>query len=331
MAKITDYPKVAELTKSNVLLLDGENGTKGILAGDLAKALLGLMTTKEIMDGINIADLDQVTTLDAANSLLVRTTAGNRRVTVEDAVFAMLDPVIDVSTRRCLWRGKKLGSAVTEAQYNEIAAGTFRGIFLGDYWEIGGRIWRVVDFDYWYGCGDTSCTTHHLVIMPDHQLYTGQMNTGNDTTGAYVNSAMYKTGLAEAKTIVNGAFTAAHVLNHREYLQNATTSGYASAGAWFDSTVELPNEPMMYGSYIFTPAGNGTIVVNRYTISKSQLAGMRVNPVLINPHRESQWLRDVVSTAAFAGVHGFGLASSGDASNATGVRVVFGLCKANAA
>lgn len=325
MAKITDYPKVTELTQNNVLLLDGENGTKGILAGDLAKALLGLMTTKEIMANINIADLDAVSAVASGDSLLVRTTAGNKKISVSDAVFAMLDPVISVETRRNLWRGKKLGSAVTAAQYAHISAGTFQGMFLGDYWEIGGRIWRIVDFDYWIGCGDTACKTHHLVIMPDHALYNAAMNDTNVTTGAYVGSKMYTTNLTEAKTIVNGAFTAAHILNHREYLQNAVTNGYASGGAWFDSTVELPNEPMMYGSYIFTPAGNGTIVVSRYTINKSQLAGMKASPTLITPHRENQWLRDVVSAAHFAYVNPDGLANLDFPSYTNGVRVVFGL------
>ena len=325
MAKITDYPKVTELTKNNVLLLDGENGTKGILAGDLAKALLSLMTTKEIMENINIADLDAISVVASGDSLLVRTTAGNKKISVSDAVFAMLDPVISVETRRNLWRGKKLGSAVTAAQYAQISAGTFQGMFLGDYWEIGGRIWRIVDFDYWLGCGDTTCTTHHLVIMPDHVLYNAVMNDTDVTTGAYVGSKMYTSNLTEAKTIVNGAFTAAHILNHREYLQNAVVSGFASAGAWFDSTVELPNEPMIYGSYIFTPANNGTAIANRHTISKTQLAGMKASPCLIAPHREHQWLRDVVAASSFAYVGADGLTAVYGSTGSFGVRVVFGL------
>lgn len=239
----------------------------------------------------------------------------------------MLDPVITVETRRNLWRGKKLGSAVTAAQYDQINAGTFQGMFLGDYWEIGGRIWRIVDFDYWLGCGDDVCTTHHLVIMPDHVMYNAAMNDTNVTTGAYVGSKMRTTNLTEAKTIVNGAFTAAHVLSHREYLQNAVIGGVASAGGWFDSTVELPNEIMMYGSYIFTPAGNGTVIPNCYTVNKSQLAGMKASPHLIKPHGENQWMRDVVSAADFAHVHGAGVANANRASNAGGVRVVFGLKK----
>ncbi len=117
-------------------------------------------------------------------------------------------------------------------------------MFLGDYWSIGGRIWRIVDMDYWYNCGDTAFTSHHLVIMPDEALYNAQMNTTNVTTGGYVGSAMYKSNLANAKTIVNAAFQGS-VLTHREYLCNAVANGRPSGGAWFDSSIELPNKPMM--------------------------------------------------------------------------------------
>lgn len=325
MAKISDYPKVAKLTQNNVLLLDGENGTKGIFASDLGKALLSLMTTKEIMDNINIADLEVASTLDGDSALIISTTDGNRRINLSDAVFSMLDPVISVENRRNTFRGKNLGSVYTDAQKAQVRAGTFNGLFLGDYWVIGGVTWRIVDFDYWWNCGDTVCTTHHLVIMPDTALYKAPMNDTDITEGGYVGSKMRRDGLNQAKTIANSAFGAANILNHREYLTNAVTNGYSSAGAWCDSTVELPNEPMMYGSYIFTPSGTGTIIVSRHTVSKSQLAGMKVSPTLINPCGENRWLRDVVSPYHFAIASQAGHASVTTASVDFGVRVVFGL------
>ncbi|MHA4915571.1 hypothetical protein, partial [Enterococcus faecium] len=78
--------------------------------------------------------------------------------------------------------------------------------------------------------------------------------------------------------------------------------------------MELPNEIMMYGAYVHTPAGNGTIVPYRYTIDKTQLALMRIYPRFINPHRQNQWLRDVVSGAYFALVGSGGCTGSGGAS-----------------
>ena len=202
---------------------------------------------------------------------------------------------------------------------------TFKGFFVGDYWTVGDNIWRIVDINYWLNCGDTSCTTPHLVIMPDAVLYNAQMNETNITTGGYVGSKMYTTNLENAKTLVNAAFGAANILNHRELLVNAVSNGYPSAGAWYDSKVELPNEIMMYGAYVYTPAGNGTTVPYRYTINKTQLALMRIYPRFINPHRQNQWLRDVVSGTNFALVYSHGNADYNAASTSVGVRPVFGV------
>ena len=114
------------------------------------------------------------------------------------------------------------------------------------------------------------------------------------------------------------------ILTHREYLTNAVSNGYPSAGAWFDSTLELPNEIMMYGSLVFTPAGDGTVVVNRYTIGKTQLALFTVVPNMIS-NRATFWLRDIVSSARFALVSGNGNADFTDASYSRGVRPVFAI------
>lgn len=177
----------------------------------------------------------------------------------------------------------------------------------------------------WLNCGDTSCTTPHLVIMPDTALYNAPMNDTNITTGGYVGSKMYTTNLGNAKTLVEAAFGAANILNHRELLVNAVSNGYSSAGAWYDSKIELPNEIMMYGSYVYTPAGDGTTVPYRYTINKTQLALMQIHPRFINPHRENQWLRDVVSGAYFADVFCLGTATFHSVSHSFGVRPVFGV------
>ena len=320
--KITDYEKVQALAASNIFLLDGPNGTKTIAADALAKALIGLLSSKDFIGGVNLSELTQINELVSGNKLLVGTTDGNKAIAAEDALFAMLDGFAPVELRRVLFRGKNLGTALTAVQKAAIKDGSFKGMFLGDYWSIGGRIWRIVDMDYWYNCGDTAFTSHHLVIMPDEALYNAQMNTTNVTTGGYVGSAMYKSNLANAKTIVNAAFQGS-VLTHREYLCNAVANGRPSGGAWFDSSIELPNEPMMYGHPHFSPTSDGSTVPSIYTISKTQLALFMVCPRFIVNRSYNQWLRDVVSSAHFAYVGGDGLADCGNASGSNGVRPVF--------
>lgn len=320
--KITDYEKVQALAASNIFLLDGPNGTKTITADALAKALIGLLSSKDFIGGVNLSELTQVNALVSGNKLLVGTTEGNKAIAAEDALFAMLDSFAPVELRRVLFRGKNLGTALTAAQKAAIKDGSFKGMFLGDYWVIGGRTWRIVDMDYWYNCGDTAFTSHHLVIMPDEALYDAQMNTTNVTTGGYVGSEMYKKNLANAKTIVNAAFQGS-VLTHREHLCNAVANGKQSGGAWFDSSIELPSEIMMYGHIHFGGTSDGNAIPNIYTPSKTQLALFMVCPRFITDRSHVQWLRDVVSSAYFASVAGNGNASCGNASNSYGVRPVF--------
>lgn len=231
----------------------------------------------------------------------------------------------NAATHNMIYRGKNLGSSLTAEQAAAIKAGTFKDIYLGDYWQIGGVDYLVAGFDYWYQCGDTACTTHHVVIIPRNHLYTYHMNASNTTEGGYVGSDMYKNGLTQAKTTFNSAFGSAHILNHREHLTNAVSNGRPSGGTWYDSTVELPNENMMYGSHIFAPASDGTNIPNNYTISKSQLPLFRLAPWLSFTRSYWCWLRDVVSAASFADASHDGSCNYDSASNGAGVRPVAGL------
>ena len=321
--KITDYEKVQQLTDTNIFLLDGDNGTKTILAPALAKALVGLMSSQDFISGLNLSELNQMNTFAAGDKILVGTAAGNKSIGASDALFAMLDAFSTVEMRRTIFRGKNLGVVVTAEQKANIQNGSFKGFFLGDYWSIGERIWRIADFNYWINCGDSTVPPNHLVIMPDNSLYTSKMNETDITTGGYVGSKMYTEGLNQAKTLVTSAFPDM-VLTHRTFLVNEVTNGKPSGGAWFDSTLELPNENMMYGSHIFMPQSDGVTTVVSFTINNSQLALMAAHPRFIKT-REFYWLMDVVSSTHFADVSDKGVADCSSATNSFGVRPVFAI------
>lgn len=234
----------------------------------------------------------------------------------------------NAATHNMVYRGKALGGSVTSEQWAAIKAGTFKDLYLGDYWSIGGVDYLIAAFNYWLTCGDTACNTNHLLVVPRNNLYTAGMNSSNITTGGYVGSEMYKTGLAQAKTTINNAFGSAHILNHRQYLVNAVTSGAPTGTDWYDSTVELMNENMVYGGRQFSPMPNGATdpwnTCRNYTIDKSQLPLFHLAPWLIC-NRQWYWLRDVVSAANFAYVGRDGAADCAGASLAGGVRPVVGL------
>lgn len=275
-----------------------------------------------------ITDLSRATTPAANDLVIVETSSGTKAMKYEDLTNPAIEKAEENAAlnldNRNTYRGKNLGSSVTAAQKAAIQNGSFDGLFIGDYWTIGGVKWLIADMDYWYNCGDTAFTKHHLVIIPETALYNAQMNATNTTEGGYVNSAMYKTNLANAKSTISSAF-GDMVLTHREYLVNAVSNGRPSAGAWMDSTVELPNECMMYGHPHFAPACDGSTIPTLYTIDKTQLSLFALRPQLIVNRSHSQWLRDVVSSARFALVDGYGNANSYYATGSLGVRPVFAI------
>lgn len=230
----------------------------------------------------------------------------------------------NAGAHNAIYRGKNLGTSVTAAQWAAIAAGTFEDMYIGDYWVIGGVTYRIAAFDYYYKTGDTSCDTHHVTLVPDSNMYTHVMNDTNVTTGAYVGSKMYTTGLSAAKSTINNAFGSAHILNHRQYLKNAVTNGYESAGSWYDSTVELMTEQNAYGGKVFANCTQGTNWAAQYTVDKSQYPLFAHRPDMIS-NRAWFWLRDVASAASFCLVGSYGFANGSSASNALGVRPAFSI------
>lgn len=264
---------------------------------------------------------------------LKKITFANFRAKAVEGTEAKIAPLLfnNAGAHNAIYRGKSLGSTVTTAQYAAIKAGTFDDLYIGDYWTIGGVNYRIAAFDYYLNSGDTSCTTHHVVIVPDTCLYNAQMHNtssggyeggaANTTTGGYVGSDMYKSNLEQAKTTIKSAFSG-HVLKHRIYLTNAVANGRASGGAWCDSEVDLMCEQMVYGSGIFSPVSDGSNVPANYRVEKSQLPLFQHEPSRIC-NRNNWWLRNVITASSFANVNNNGCAGYYNASYSLGVRPAF--------
>lgn len=242
-----------------------------------------------------------------------------------------------VGVHNSIYRGKNLGTSFTAEQSAEISSGRFTDLFIGDYWTLNGRIYRIACFDPAFNCGDaggvgaiTASNKHHIAVVPDACLYNAQMhntqsgayesgNTANTTAGGYVGSDMKTTNLAQATTTIEGDFGSAHVLSYRDILTNnvgtyQSIANVASGWAWTDCRVELMSETMVWGTKFWAPSTlEGGIMA-------FQLPLFRLNPRLIHT-RYSYWLRGVSSATAFANVTNYGYpANYYGASNVYGVR-----------
>lgn len=273
------------------------------------------------------ADLEAILSVTGTEQMLIHDGNGVKVITVENlhkGLQADIDSVRNVladgaAAHNCIYRGKNLGTSVTAEQYAAISSGKFTDLYIGDYWVIKGVTYRIAAFDYYYNCGDTNFTKHHVVIVPDTSLYKAQMNTSNVTTGGYTGSAMYKSNLAQAKTTIKAAFGSAHVLTKRELLTNAVNGNTPSGWAWFDSDVELMNEVQAYGSVAWgAHDGNGYNVAS----GDGQFPLFMFDRTKLH-NREDYWLRDVASATYFSVVYYNGNADTNVASNSLGVRPAF--------
>lgn len=263
-------------------------------------------------------------------------TGSNKKVALSSILFSTSNLGANVVTRakmaidaftladnagahNATYRGKSLGSAVTAAQWAAIQSGTFEDLFIGDYWTINGVNWRIAAFDYYLA---SDMPDHHVVIVPDTNLYTAAMNSSSTTSGGYAGSQMRTTNLEQAKTTINNAFGSDHILTFAESLVNAVNSGAPSGISTYDCTVELMTERQVYGSPIFSACawGSGTVPALN-TKDRTQFPLFALNPHLAS--LSWYWLRDIVSDFAFSGSNGAtaGYASAGYESG--GVRPYF--------
>lgn len=217
-----------------------------------------------------------------------------------------------------IFRGKNLGNTITEAQLDAIASGTFDDIFIGDYWQRSGRIFRVAGLDYFYRIGDTAFDKHHLVVMPDTSLNNNtKMNETATTEGGYSSCKCRNESLPQYLELFNAVFGSENILTRRSRLVGGISSdGTPNASGWVDSKIELPNEMMMLGRGAFgTQPKNGFNVGDKM----AQLPLFALEPQYVC-NRTNQWLQDIMNGTSFSYISNFGLPYFAPANTNLGIR-----------
>lgn len=322
--KISELTAASAAVDDDLLILRKSDGTgvKAISVANLRNIITGLLSD------LDTTDKDSI--VDAVNEVVAHVTEYAGWL---DGLQELFDHfgIAGAGLANSIFVDEAVSDTILADKATEITAGTFEGLWVGQYVADGSQKYRFSDFDYLLHCGDTETTRHHILTVPDKCMYTAKMNDSNVTTGAYVGSAMYTTNLAAAITTITNKFGSAHLLTHREYLKNAVTNGYESGGSWYDRIADLMTEEMVYGGKEFKNIIAGTNIPANYTISNSQLSSFRLNKALIRSRLLSDnsrmwyWLRDVVNAAYFAYVGNNGYCSYTYASNAGGVRPAFPL------
>ena len=314
---------------------DGEVWQKLPTLADVAKAFLL----------ISDAEADYLKKSDASGIYLSKSDAEDTYQTKEDLSSQITTSVRSnwysnfpdgAEAHNAMWGGRDITASFNNGTVSaNIANGTFRDIFPGDYITkqvtISGKTytvnWVIADCDYWINKGDTAVTVHHVAIVPQAPIFDANMNATNTTEGGYMGSRMFKETIPACATGIVNAFGASHILTFRDWLISGMTANQISSGLpnftggaqwgaspWVSVQCDLMTEKMVLGA----PA-NSASALDEWCATR-QMSAFRLSENLINYNRQWYWLRNIVSSAHFARVHAHGGAGPAGASSSDGVR-----------
>ena len=107
------------------------------------------------------------------------------------AFFSRNTELSNAGFHNSIYRGKNLGTTVTNDQWNEIYNGTFKDMYIGDYWVLNGEKKVITHFNYYKNIGVTPFTKNHIIVMNESSMnLTDYYDFSNDisqqiTVGAY--------------------------------------------------------------------------------------------------------------------------------------------------
>ena len=165
-----------------------------------------------------VGDLNELTTADKTsvvkavneirNKVDVRAYDNANRFTRVESVANNANELVgyvvqdNAESHNNIYRGKNLGRSLTNIQLQGIKDGTFKDLYVGDYFDFGTQKLRVAHLDYFLERTISSLErhfplfTHHLVLISDH--IHGRSNYGTQRL-SYASSDLKKA--IESKTI----------------------------------------------------------------------------------------------------------------------------------
>lgn len=220
------------------------------------------------------------------------------------------DNTIPVEMRRNIFRGKNLGSVYTEEQKEAIRTGTFKDLYIGDYWTDSGVVWRIADMDYFWKTwamvptdSDIPREAHHIVIIPDNSLFTSKMYNTDSNTGGFANSLVMAGGMGLGR--FQNFFGENNIVVFKDIYTNAVdSSGNITGITTIPGSISIPNQIQLFGNRILYALSVTGMSMNQ-TYSSLQFSLMKLSPYYIQPPKTAYyWTKDVASSNAFIALSG---------------------------
>lgn len=285
-----------------------------------------LLIVEQTSNGTRASQLSSIKEKMLGNS----TITGLGGSTATEAI-AKLNELVNYSTsnnstliHNSIGRGQNItkNGGVSNDQWTEIKNGTFRDMYIGDYWLIGGVTYRIAAFDYYYG--KRSVANHHVVIVPDTCLSdpVNMAETATNATGfngalTYISSAM-----TTVRNTITSAFGNNHLLSHDLAVSKTIDSnGIVIANETVTTDVTFMTAGNVFGASlnnIVVPLGGVNLLSYEDSIQFPLFRYMPERTAATNSTGNKRyWLRDTYGTDSFVGVYEYGYYASISAHLAT--------------
>lgn len=260
------------------------------------------------MTDVRIQDFGENSKPDTNNDFVMTFNDNSESKTrLRDAFYGLVPD--GAATHNSIFRGQNLGN-LTATHIANIQNGSFKDMFIGDFFSINGSNYVIAGINYKKGHGDNISLGNHLLLMPQdwsktptqtlasNGKDTHYMNDTDTTEGGFANTKLYKTYLPQIQQKLESDF-GSHLMQWRGVVStHVDDTGAPDQGEWRNMKVMIPTEVMIYGTTL-----NGNNKNNAwYNVGddNSQLPIMRLNDTERNFNRGAIWLRDIHSSAEFA-------------------------------
>nr|DAL33182.1 MAG TPA_asm: hypothetical protein [Caudoviricetes sp.] len=223
------------------------------------------------------------------------------------------------AAHNAIYRGKKLGNALTGEMLAGIRDGSFSDLYVGDYIETEDNIYRFMDFDYFLGCvsgvSGGKIEKHHAVLVPDRVMSSSAIDNYPEATQPK-ETHMYVNKLPEITRTLKSIFGNDNVAMMDRIIPK-TANGEPAGWDWVNVGADLLTEEMVmgHGSWGQWPG-------IQIGVLKGQLAGFRYSHFLMCSN-DDYWLRNKRTATNYALISSGGISSSDIGNLQHGVRPFF--------
>lgn len=247
---------------SSVTSVNGKTGTVNLTASDV-----GAIPNTTIVP-TKTSQLTNDSGFVTSSTAPVRKVNGKTgNVTLSATDVGAVPTSNNAASHNSIYRGKNLGTSITDTQWTMIKNQTYDDIYVGDYWTLNGFKWRVAALDYVIDCTNTDenwddvdgpYVKQSIILVPDKCIAKGYVIDSDNKTLGFSNEywhtscKMINDDTTTVKDYLESTFPSEHRRNVAfDIASNFNTDKHAPSSTvrknyWFFHLMQT----MLFGNYV---------------------------------------------------------------------------------